>query len=40
MVELSQKIRQLLLHIWDPLSIGDNEQLNDEDDALIPRIRH
>lgn len=31
-------IREVLLQYWDPLNIGDNPNLADEYDALIPQI--
>ena len=31
-------IRQILLHIWDPLDIGGNSNLSDEYDVLANRL--
>jgi hypothetical protein len=37
-IELSNKIRTVLLRDWDPLGIGDNPNLRDEYDSYIPQL--
>lgn len=34
-LELTNKIREILLESWDPLSVGDNPHLSDEYDSYL-----
>jgi hypothetical protein len=36
--DLVDRIRRILLKIWDPLNVGDNANLRDEYDSYIPQI--
>lgn len=34
-----EQIRTVLLSVWDPLSVGDNQNLRGEYDEFIPKVR-
>jgi len=36
--ELRQRLRNILLSVWDPLCVGDNPNLADEYDRYLPAL--